>query len=163
MFFCEFHIIFSKTLFTKHLSWWLPLLIPPFQPRFYPMVNFFHFFPSFFSFHYVYKKWRMYKCITMKIFFTFYNILFKNYQECCESNLALVITCQHTLEKIPISLCKSLGNCLVSRRILKAVYWRKTEWHWFSFCIAEMDKSLVKDENWISRGSSKVLVGSYVD
>ena len=31
-----------------------------------------------FSFYYVYKKWRIYKCIRMKIFFTFYNNSLKN-------------------------------------------------------------------------------------
>ena len=38
-------------------------------------------------------------------------------------NFASVITCRHTLEKIKISLGKSLSNCGVPRWILKAADW----------------------------------------
>ena len=60
--------------------------------------------------------------VYMKIFLLFTIIYSKiNMNECCGNNFALAIICQHTLEKIQISLCKSLNSCWVLRRILKAV------------------------------------------
>ena len=60
--------------------------------------------------------------VYMKIFLLFTIIYSKiNMNKCCGNNFALAIICQHTLEKIQISLCKSLSICWVLRQILKAV------------------------------------------
>ena len=48
----------------------------------------------------------------MKIFLLFTVIYSKiNMNECCGINFAVAIICQHTLEKIQISLSKSLSSC----------------------------------------------------
>ena len=71
--------------------------------------------------HSVYKIFFLY-AVHMKIFLLFTIIYSKiNMNECCGNNFALAIICQHTLEKIQISLCKSLRICWVLRRILKSV------------------------------------------
>ena len=60
--------------------------------------------------------------VYMKIFLLFTVIYSKiNLNECCGINFAVAIICQHTLEKIQISLSKSLSSCWLLRRILKAV------------------------------------------
>ena len=64
-----------------------------------------------------YNYWNsLSKCIKMKIFLLFTIIYSK-----INMNVVKAIICQHILEKIQISLGKSLSSCWVLRQILKAV------------------------------------------
>ena len=59
------------------------------------------------------------KCLKMKIF-SLFTIVFYFLHKCCSDNFALAIICWHTLKKIQISLSKSLDNCRMLGKILKA-------------------------------------------
>ena len=110
---------FFKKPYLQNTSGWLLLLIPPFQPRFFPLIILFSCFPSFFlpfivnncNYGSLFRQG-----IKMKVFLLFTIIYPKINVNVVKNNFALAIICRLTLEKMQISL----GNCRLPRRISKA-------------------------------------------
>ena len=96
------------------------LLIPSFQQRFYPFISFFVFSFVFFLLLLIIAIVSLFrKGIRMKIFLLF-TIIYPKINMNVADEFESAIICRLTLEIIQISLGKSLGNCPLPRRILKA-------------------------------------------
>ena len=126
------------------------------------MITYFSFFSSYFAFIIDYNYGSLLrKCLRMKIFFYFLQQF--------NQKLTWMLWRQfHLGNNLPTHARKNKDFSQQKPRhllrwISKAACWWKTRWHWFSFCTAERDKSLVRDENWINKGSFKVSAAIYVD